>query len=207
MRQLYLGTAAVACDALAEPDLATGWDRPSVLEHQTIGGLAGHLLNAGITAVGRYLDADTPTGEPRFVSAAEYYAAALDAMDDAAHEALRGRSAGVAADGPAAVAEAAAKRVNVISARLPTEPVDRKVAVIGGAVMSLDAYLETRIVELVVHLDDLARSLGREPWAVPGRAVEQTVAVGAAIGARRRPTAMVRALFRDGFADGALPVM
>jgi hypothetical protein len=178
-----------------------------VLEHQTIGGLAGHLLNSGIAAVGRYLDADEPTGEVRFTSAAEYYATLLDAADDEAHEALRGRSALVAEDGPTAVAETAAKRVNAISARLSTEPADRRVAVFGGAIMPLDAYLETRIVELVVHLDDLARSLGREPWVVPARAVEQTVAVGAAIGARRQPTAMMRALFRDGFAEGVLPVM
>ena len=33
--------------------------------------------------------------------------------------------------------------------------------------MRLDEYLKTRIVEQVVHLDDLARSLGREPWPVP----------------------------------------
>ena len=33
--------------------------------------------------------------------------------------------------------------------------------------MRLDDYLVTRLVEQVVHLDDLARSLGVESWPVP----------------------------------------
>ena len=76
-----------------------------------------------------------------------------------------------------------------------------------GLVIRLDHYLVTRIVEQVVHLDDLARSVGRDSWPTP-EADALVVAIGAEIGLRRRgSTAMIRALYRQGFTEGTIPVL
>jgi hypothetical protein len=70
----------------------------------------------------------------------------------------------------------------------------------------LDDYLLTRLVEQVVHLDDLARSLGVEPWPNAPEAQALVISCGAEIGRRRfGDAAMIRALYR---ADvGVLPVL
>ena len=86
--------------------------------------------------------------------------------------------AAVAADGPARVAEHAAAAVPVLRERLATEPPGRLVPVFAGLVMPLDEYLVTRIVEQVVHLGDLARSVGLPPWDVPSDLEALVLAVG-----------------------------
>jgi hypothetical protein len=76
------------------------------------------------------------------------------------------------------------------------------------AVDDLGDYLTTRIVEQVVHLDDLARSVDVPPWTVSVKASELTIAVGAEIARRRAgSTATIRALYRGGFAGEVFPVL
>jgi hypothetical protein len=79
--------------------------------------------------------------------------------------------------------------------------------VFAGKVMRLDDYLATRIVEQVVHLDDLARSLNIDPWPNPPGAEAIVIQFGAEVGRLRHGgTAMLRALYR-GEPDPALPVL
>lgn len=83
---------------------------------------------------------------------------------------------------------------------------DHLVTVAYGKVIRLGDYLLTRVVEQVVHLDDLARSVGLEPWTMPTDAVDVAVEVGLDVARRRRgDTAVLRALYRQGFAADALP--
>ena len=92
-----------------------------------------------------------------FDSADEYFAA-FATVSASEQPGVRERGAAVAAAGPEAVA--ARPRPGWLRwIRLPAERPDRRTVVAGGA-MRLDDYLVTRIVEQVVHLDDLARSLG-----------------------------------------------
>ena len=60
--ELYLTVADVVVEAVAAPEVGAAWDKPSVLEDQTIGGLAGHLARGGVWLVGEYLDAGVPNG-------------------------------------------------------------------------------------------------------------------------------------------------
>jgi hypothetical protein len=60
--------------------------------------------------------------------------------------------------------------------RLPQEPEDREIQVWRDMVLTLDDYLVTRILEMVVHIDDLAVSLEIEPPAIPQRAIDLTIA-------------------------------
>lgn len=208
MRAQFLQGADVVLGALADRRVADAWDQPSVLADQTVGSLASHLARGGVWLVGDYLDGDPPPGTGvDFSSAAQYFAELLDALTDDDHAAIRARGATAAADGPVAVVETLRASLAVLHERLPAEPADRRLAVYGAKVMRLDDYLVTRIVEQVVHLDDLARSLGVAPWPNPPGADALVIACGAEIGHRRRGgPAMVRALFR-GEAGDALPVL
>ncbi len=119
---------------------------------------------------------------------------------------MRERSASVASSGWSVVADEAEANLAALAIRLPAEPADRVTVVARGA-MRLDDYLATRIVEQVVHLDDLARSVGEATWAMPDGVVEVALATGIAIGVHRWGLeAMVRALYRQGGAR-ILPVL
>ena len=153
-----------------------------------------------------YLDGDVPAGAVDFETAAEYFATIIDHLRDGDHQAIRDRGAAIAAAGHAAVNDELASRLTALRTRLPAEPADRQLSVVGGNVMRLDDYLWTRIVEQVVHLDDLARSLDKEPWIHPPDAAALVVSCGAEIGRRRfGDAAMIRAIYRGG--TSALPVL
>jgi hypothetical protein len=208
VRQLFLDGAAVVLDAVGDESVAKAWHNDSVLEEQAVASLAGHLARGGVWVVDDYLDGPPPSAPPDFASAGEYFAAIADAFDENAQRAARERGATVGAVGQAQLVAQLADRLHALEARLRSEPEDRLMAVIAGRTMRLDDYLVTRIVEQTVHLDDLARSVGRDPWSVAVEAQALVIAVGAEIGRRRYgATAMLRALYRSGFAEPTLPVL
>jgi hypothetical protein len=144
---------------IASPELRSAWDTVSVLERFSVKGLAGHLVRAG-EGVPAYLDAPEPAGPP--VAAAAYYSTVLAAMDASAHSDVRARGEEVAGEGP----EALLARRDAVEARLQGalggERSDRLLTVFRGVVMRLDDYAITRLVEVLVHADDLASSIGLE---------------------------------------------
>lgn len=102
------------------------------------------------------------------------------------HQAVRKRSMETSQDGPVALRQRLAEARGSLERRLMTTPPDQPVAVLGDLVLPLSAYLETRLVELVVHLDDLAVSLGRaEPADIPPAAFDVVAAVLAQLAVRR----------------------
>lgn len=202
VRDDFLRGARAVLAALSDPVVAAAWDRPSVLADQTVGGLAGHLARGGVWVVGDYLDLAPPPAVTFDSTAA--YCAQIGGLGDADHQAIRDRGAALAAEGPAAVVSELAARLPALEARLAAEPADRLLPVFGGG-MALDAYLGTRLVEQVVHLDDLARSVPELVVAVPPDLVATVAALGTAIAVERHgPTTVLRHLFRDGV-DGAGP--
>jgi hypothetical protein len=209
MARLFLDGAHVVLDAVADNAVGLAWDTASTLEGQAVSGLAGHLARGGVWVVGEYLDGAVPTGAPDFDSATDYYAVATGRLTAADHRAIRERGASIAAVGHGALVTVLAERLAALEPRLRSEPGDRLVAVIGGRTIRLDEYLVTRLVEQIVHLDDLARSVGRaQGWPVAPEAEALVIAVGADIGRRRvGGAAMTRALYRAGFAEGTLPVL
>ncbi len=195
MRDHFLRGADAVRSALAVPGVAEAWDAPSVLADQTVGGLAGHLARGAVWVVGDYLDQPAPA-EATIPDAATYFAAAAT-IDAAGHRAIRERGAAVAAAGPDQVRADLDQRLDALHQRLVAEPAERLVPVFGGT-MRLDDYLVTRVVEQVVHLDDLARSLGHDRPDVPVDLAALVAGVGTAIGiARHGAMPVVRLLFRD----------
>lgn len=205
MRDQFLRGADAVRTALDAPEVAGAWDSPSVLADQTVGSLAGHLARGAVWVVGEYLDQPVPSAAT-IPDAATYFAAGVAGLDAAGHRAIRDRGAAVAALGPDRVRADLSERLDALRGRLATEPPDRVVPVFGGA-MRLDDYLVTRVVEQVVHLDDLARSLGRDLPDVPADLAALVAGVGTAIAvARHGAGPVVRLLFREPPA-GVVPVL
>jgi len=164
---LFVAGAHAIVEAIADPSVAEAWDRPSVLEDQLVSGVAGHLARGGVWVVADYLRAGHPAGPVDVNSAGEYYASFSAEAGPEDHRAIRDRGAGVAAIGRVGLLGSLEEHLQSLEPELATMPGDSLIAVIGGKVMRLHDYLATRVVEQAVHLDDLARSVGREPWSLP----------------------------------------
>lgn len=174
VRNAYLATARAAADLLGRKELGEHWHEPSVLADFEIGALAGHLAR-GVLTVHWYLDMPEP--DPPTLTAGEYYAAHTS-PDPAAELNVRVRDRGheTAKGGWARLYLDVGRAVDHLTERLQTEPAEHRVPAMGKALL-VDEYLKTRIVELVFHLDDLARSLRLPSPAVPPEALQIAIAV------------------------------
>lgn len=198
--EAFLAAAGVAEQWVASDAVATRWDEPSALAGYTVAGLAGHLARAVLT-VERYLDAPAPAAEGGDTDAAGYFATVLgtdDPIDSDRHQRIRQRGVDTAADGPDALAARLGEARRRLADRLRPAAMAHRIEVADGVTLPLGAYLETRVVELVVHLDDLAASVGAdEPGELPAAAVDVAAAVLARVAARRAGgLATVRSLAR-----------
>ncbi|GMQ86549.1 MAG: hypothetical protein BMS9Abin07_2131 [Acidimicrobiia bacterium] len=136
------------------------WQEPSALEGMTVGALASHACRAAFTTE-RYLAAPAPAGGDT-VDAAGYFLAIPDLtgpIDSDVHRSVRARADDEAAAGPEDLLARFDRSVEVLMVSLPSEKPERVLEVFGGIAMRLDDYLITRLVEVVVHSDDLAASL------------------------------------------------
>lgn len=174
-RQLFLVAGSAVADLLALPAVAEHWQDPSVLDRMTVGELAGHLSRS-ILQVENYLDG--PLSEAAPIDSSSYYLR-LDnptELDSDLNMAVRQRAAQVAGGGPEAVADAARGCLERLAVRLPAEPLDRRVEAF-GSVLLLDGYLETRLVEMTVHHDDLRCTPGINAPHLPDQALDVAINV------------------------------
>lgn len=198
VRAAYLRTLDLAIGVVAEPEVVAAWDLDSVLAKLSVRGLAGHLTRAG-ALVEDYLDGGIPAESVDVADAAGYYelAALTSDLDSELNRSIRERGEAEAEVGhPALVAEFVAAR-DRLALRLGAEPADARIAVRGGMVLPLDEYLVTRIVELAVHTDDLALSVGLStPEPDPVAATLATHCLVALARRRHGDLAVLRALTR-----------
>jgi Mycothiol maleylpyruvate isomerase N-terminal domain len=173
IRDAFLDTSRIARELIASESVATAWFEPSALDGMTVGALAGHLSRA-ITLVEQYLDDREPPADAILLTAAGYFAGLplSPDLDDDLNRQIRERGALEALDGPAPLVARVDAAITSAVGRLGAEPADRRITSFGGNASLLDEYLVTRIVELAVHLDDLAVSvalptpqLGQVAWA------------------------------------------
>jgi hypothetical protein len=161
-RAAFLEAVNAAGRLLRAPEVARGWDQPSALAELSVRGLAGHLVRSAVQTE-RYLDGPEPDGPT--VNAAQYFAivVATDDISAPEHQSVRARGEEQAAGGHAALVAELDAVTPRLTRRLVTEPETRRVRVAHDLVLVLDQYLCTRIVELAVHADDLAVSVGVDP--------------------------------------------
>ncbi|CAN5422959.1 hypothetical protein BH23ACT9_BH23ACT9_33960 [soil metagenome] len=195
---VFLATGVVAEVLISSDAVASHWVHDSALAGYTVAGLAGHLARAVLT-VDRYLDGSDPVGEP--TTPAGYFAAALASHDPTAsafHTSVRQRGEQEGSVGQAAlVAQLRTSRL-ALSDRLAGLDASQRITVLDGVVMTVPDYLNTRLVELVVHLDDLAVSVGLDgPDDVPPEAYEIVASVLAQVAVHRAgPLVTIRSLAR-----------
>ena len=195
IRSAYLDAAAAAVDLLGRRELGDKWNDDSVLPEFTIRGLSGHLARS-ILQVEWFLDMPQPEAAP--VSAVQYYAE-LNGVDDVNSElnaGIRDRGEETAAGGWARLYLDTSNVLDRLRSRLPDVPPETKVLAFGRS-LTIDEYLKTRLIELTVHLDDLALSLGDESFTLPDTATTFAIAVLVGVArARNGDLEVLRALTR-----------
>lgn len=198
IRQAYLDAATVATTLLAEPAVAAAWPAPSALARLSVGGLAAHLAGQ-ITQVPPVLDAGSP--QDPAVSLAEHFRRSTwtdGDLDSELNTGIRLSSEQAAAPGPAAVLARAGAALVELSTRLAAEPADRVIALPWGPwALTLDDYLVTRVLEVAVHCDDLAVSVGVTTPVLPAAALAPVLDVLCLMSVRRHGAlAVLRAFSR-----------
>jgi len=179
IRTSFLDTAQSTAHLLAHPELASRWDEPSALAEMTVAMLAGHLVRA-VTTVERYLDtARPPRADDESLDAAGYFLSVDDLtgpdgpdLDLGIHRSIRERGSEEASVGAAGLLQRWQRATSGLAGRLASVPDDARITVLGGRTIPVDDYLVTRIIEMVVHGDDLAVSLGITPPPTPQSALD-----------------------------------
>ena len=202
----FLAVARTARTLIAEPAVSQARERSSALPGFTVGGLAAHLGAQVLMAAG-YLSAPVPEGP--VVSAVEHYARAtwVDADRDAdINIAIRDGGELIAHDGPASLLAGIDEALATLDVGLPTAAADRPVATPAGPwALPLGEALLTRAMEIAVHDDDLAASVGLPTPDLPDAAIDPVLGLLVVVAARRRgQPALLRALTRAERAPAAV---
>ena len=194
----YLAAAGQAAALLGEPEVAAAWERPSALAEMTVGGLAGHLAYQ-IFSVSAALD--EPASQQAPIPLLEHYARAawLGApLDAEVNSGIRSRGEDIGREGPQPLAKRAGAALAEQQARLAGLPGGQPVFLPQtGWALSLGDFLTTRTMELAVHMDDLAVSVGLPARELPDAAFDPVLVLLARLAARRHgQAALLRALAR-----------
>jgi hypothetical protein len=198
IRQAYLQAAASAADLLAAPEVAAAWAAPSALRGFTVGGLAAHLAGQVLfvagTVTGPAPEQETVT-LPGHYAKVTWLAAPLD--EETNMVILRNGESGAAA-GPAAVVEAVDAALRELPGLLAAQPEDKVVRPPAGPWgLTLDDFLVTRMMEIAVHNDDLAVSVGVPAPELPAEVLDPVLALLTSLAVRRHGAVPVlRALSR-----------
>ncbi|MEU6579059.1 maleylpyruvate isomerase N-terminal domain-containing protein [Streptomyces sp. NPDC046805] len=208
LKNAYLETAARAVALLDAPEVAASWEKPSALPQWTVGGLAGHLAYQ-IFSVDPALEGPDSKHEP--IPVREHYARAvwIDApLDGEISSGIRAKGEGISSEGVRRLVERVHAALD--QQRTDLEEVHDDWVVFmpqTGWALSLDDFLVTRMVELAVHMDDPAVSVGLSVPELPGTALNPVVALLTGLAVRRHgQAALLRALTRAERAPAAINV-
>lgn len=196
----FLSGARSAARLVASDRVAAAWDAPSVLPGMSTGELAAHLARA-VLQVAAYREAAPGDGPTSPTTDAVGYFADLTGTTEpgsALNTGVRERAVVTAAAGHTALVQQLDAAVDALARDLPAAPPD-ELLVVGhrsGQVLTLTEYLRTRCVELAVHLEDLALSLGCAPGIPPSTASVAVDVLQAAARRRHGDVAVLRALAR-----------
>ncbi|MFC8519065.1 maleylpyruvate isomerase N-terminal domain-containing protein [Streptomyces sp. NPDC057257] len=208
IRDAFIVAAGIAGELVCRPAVAEAWDKPSVLRKWSVRGLAGHMFWQEFALPGM-LDAPVPT-EP-VIPLREYYLDRVTWLDGGADspvgERIRQGGEAAAADGHAALRREINRATADLWGMLPDVPASRPVHIPtwGDWSLELDDLLLTRMLELVVHSDDLACSVGLPAPEFPEYVTAPVIELLTRLSVRRHgPLKVVRALARDERAPGSI---
>lgn len=175
----FLQACGLAHDVMTARAVTDRWAEPGALHGFTVGGIAGHVYGA-IRRFEKALDEPIPE-PPQVGELADFYGRnRVDApgdLDEGVHPLIREDGEKRASYGPEAVASRFVDLVERLRGRLPAEPGDRLVTVwtVEDGATRLETYLTTRVIELVVHADDLAASVDLPPLELPPEVASEAI--------------------------------
>ena len=204
-RAAVLQAVDALVDLVAAPEVKAAWERESALPGMTVGGLARHLVSQPECAVEFLRISPPPAVET--VSLTEYYARVdwLGAgRDDVENTSIRDDFNEMAGPGHADSLEVLDRARGALGDAIAAAPATTYVPWQDCA-MQTDDFLVCRLLEIVVHADDLAVSVGRAAPAFAAEVLDPVVALLAVLSVRRHgQDALVRALARAERAAGSV---
>jgi hypothetical protein len=206
----YLQSADVTAAFIGSPAVAGRWNEPSALPEMSVSALAGHLARQVFhTPVVLSAGAAASTAAQPPISLLEHYArsAWVNApLDAPVNVGVRDSGEAEAAGGAAALAKRLRDVIAGLDGQLANEQLDRPVFLPwAGWNLTLEDYLTSRLLEMVIHVDDLAVSVDVTPPALPEAATDATLTLLTRLAARRHGVAPVlRALSRSERAPGSI---
>jgi hypothetical protein len=202
----FLSAVDLSLDLAARPEVREAWTHESACAGMTVGGLTHHLLRqAGNTAAGLR----SAPGESPPIALQEHYARAAwveAGPDDEANVSIRDGDNEAAEVGPEVVLELGREWAAELPALLaaPRSP-DTFFIPWQGWSLTTEDFLTTRMMEMVVHGDDLAASVGVDTPTYPDQVVRPVVDLLVGVAVRRHgQTAVVRGLSRPQRAPGSI---
>lgn len=196
IRDAFFASAAAAGTLLREPALAARWSEPSALADLSVAGLARHLANQVTHAVPLLAAEPGASAVPvlEHYSRNAWVTSGIDGTDNV--RIRRTGEADAAVTTPQALADEFDGALSELRRVVPDEPAHRVVDFRAWG-LTVDDFLLTRLMELVVHSDDLAVSLGVPTPDLPPAATEATILLLSRIAVwRHGPLAVVRAFAR-----------
>ncbi|MDQ4051987.1 MAG: maleylpyruvate isomerase N-terminal domain-containing protein [Actinomycetota bacterium] len=196
-RRAFVEAAEIALALAASAEVKAAWDAESACAGMSVGGLAHHLVSQAITTA--ELLATEPGIDP--IPMLEHYerAAWVKAdLDDEVNVSIREGSDERAAGGPDAVLAATRESIAALPGLLDgrREP-DVVLIPWQGWSLTTDDFLTTRMMEIVVHSDDLAASVDLPTPTFPDNTVTAVLGLLTGVAVRRHgQAAVVRALSR-----------
>ncbi|WP_426245904.1 maleylpyruvate isomerase N-terminal domain-containing protein [Nocardioides sp. LHG3406-4] len=192
-------------DLVASPEVAAAWRQESTLPGMTVGGLARHLVSQPECAV-EFLRAEGPPGAET-VSLADYFdrvdwlTAPVDSIENTSiRDDFNQMSAGGPAESVAILQRSRDGLGAAIEAAGPTTFVPWQ-----GCSLRLDDFLVCRLMEVVVHADDLAVSIGHPTPTFAPEVLDPVLSLVAALSVRRHgQDAVLRALARSERSSGSV---
>lgn len=194
----FVTAARTALDLASTEEVRRAWRAESACAGMTVGGLAAHLLGQAINTV-RLLEADQQDHEP--IPLLEHYARAAwvrSGPDEEANTGIRDGSNDDSLAGPDHVLAEGTAAVDRLPDVLQSEQRPSQVHIPWqGWSLVTDDFLTTRAMEIVVHSDDLAASVGLDMPEFPEDVVASVMTLLTGVAVRRHgQAALVRALSR-----------
>jgi hypothetical protein len=194
----FVAAARIAADLALRPEVAERWAHESACAGMTVGGLAHHLVSQIGNTV-RLMGA-----EPRpdaLIPLLEHYARAAWVgadLDDEVNVGIREGSDADAAAGPVALGPLVGDLLERLPAVLDSRGAEDAVFIPWqGWSLTMHDWLVTRKMEMVVHSDDLAASVGVPTPEFPDDVLAPVLDLLTRVAVRRHgQVAVVRALSR-----------
>lgn len=190
--------ASIALDLIRRAEVTEQWSRPSALPHLSVGGLACHLGRQAVRAAELL---PMPTDLPTLESADNHYERAAWVTEGPPDEAsvASGSDEAEAARGPAELharsADALAEAGDLLSSGAARDVVPIPWQ---GWALRRSEFLLTRQLEIVVHSDDLAVSVGVPTPEFPAEVFDPVRDLLVRLAVRRRgQSALISALSRS----------